>query len=360
MSEILKKNKGKDSQINDYMTLLALKCEIVFGFPEKQQKGNDIEHLTLPTINNYKKVLQYNHSLTHLKNILKSYNLRISGNKNELLTRIYSHLHFSYYAIKIQKIFRGRLTRNYFALHGPAIFNRKLCTNVDDFISMDPLEEINIHQFLSYKDVDGFIYGFDISSLFNLFLKSKNGENIQNPYNRNMIPESILVTIRKIIKLSTMLRIHINLCYEDDTQNISNEKAIELRTLTLFQKIDELGNYSNFQWFLSLNKQKLIRLVRELADIWNYRAQIEIQTKRNICPPNGDPFRNLNMHYVSSEENITNIRKVILEVLEKFVNNGIDKDSKTLGACYVLGALTIVNEDAATSLPWLFQSFSPF
>ena len=100
--------------------------------------------------------------------------------------------------------------------------------------------------------------------------------------------------------------------------------------------------------------------MRELADIWNYRAQIELQVKRNICPPNGDPFRNLNMNYIATEQSICNIQKVVLEVLEKFVNNGVDKDSKALGACYVLGALTIVNEDAATSLPWLFQSFSPF
>ena len=133
-----------------------------------------------------------------------------------------------------------------------------------------------------------------------------------------------------------------------------------MRALSLFQKINELGNYSDFKWFLSLNKVKLIKLVRELADIWNYRAQIELQVKRNICPPNGDPFRNLNMHYITTEQSICNIQKVVLEVLEKFVNNGIDKDSKALGACYVLGALTIVNDDAATSLPWLFQSFSPF
>ena len=35
-------------------------------------------------------------------------------------------------------------------------------------------------------------------------------------------------------------------------------------------------------------------------------------------------------------------------------------EHKALGAYYVLGALTIVNETAATSLPWLFQSFSYF
>jgi hypothetical protein len=54
------------------------------------------------------------------------------------------------------------------------------------------------------------------------------------------------------------------------------------------------------------------------------------------------------------------MKKVILEVLEKMVNSGIDKDSKTLGAYYVLGALTLVNESASTSLPWLFQSFGYF
>jgi hypothetical protein len=51
---------------------------------------------------------------------------------------------------------------------------------------------------------------------------------------------------------------------------------------------------------------------------------------------------------------------VILEVLERFINNGIDNDSKSLGAYYILGSLTLVNEAAATSLPWLYQSFGYF
>ena len=97
-----------------------------------------------------------------------------------------------------------------------------------------------------------------------------------------------------------------------------------------------------------------------MADIWNYRAQLPIQTKRNICPPVGDPFRSLSIQYINQEENLWNVKKVILEVLEKFVNSGIDKDSKALGAYYVLGALTLVNSEAATSLPWLFQSVNYF
>jgi hypothetical protein len=57
-------------------------------------------------------------------------------------------------------------------------------------------------------------------------------------------------------------------------------------------------------------------------------------------------------------ENVDDIRNIILDILEKMVNTGIDKDSKCLGAFYVLGALTLVNHDAATSLPWLFQSLT--
>ena len=66
------------------------------------------------------------------------------------------------------------------------------------------------------------------------------------------------------------------------------------------------------------------------------------------------------MSYIHTEVNLCNVQKVVLEILEKLVNSGSDNDSKALGAYYVLGALTLVNEPAATALPWLFQSFAYF
>jgi hypothetical protein len=53
---------------------------------------------------------------------------------------------------------------------------------------------------------------------------------------------------------------------------------------------------------------------------------------------------------------MTDIRNFVLSIMEKFVNHGINTDSKSLGAYYVLAALTLVNETAAASLPWLYQS----
>ena len=353
MTDSLKKNKTSNISIAEYLNNITSRCEEKMPIVKKTAKVSD-DKLSIPTIKTYNELIYNNYNVTQLKSFAKHYKLKITGNKEQLLSRIYSYLYFSSYIIKIQKIFRRTLVKIYKDIHGPASFNRKICTNSNDFISMEPIEEINFHQFISYKDSDGFIYGFDINSLHNLFLKSDN--EIKNPYNRNIIPESIFKNIRSIIRLGKILKIKINLIFEDDTKKLSNEKVIELRALRLFQAIDALGNYSNVNWFISLNRHQLIVFIRELIDIWNYRAQLPNQTKINICPPIGNPFRSLSIQYIIVEEDLWNVKNVILEVLEKFVNSGVDKDSKALGAYYVLGALTLVNSEAATSLPWLFQS----
>jgi len=359
MSNFIKKNKSNESLIDEYISCISMNCEKKMPIIKKPLKITN-ENISIPTIKNYNDIVSYNYNLSQLKNIAKKYKLKISGNKNQLVNRIYSYLYFSSYIIKIQKVYRGCIVKKYKALHGPAALNRKMCTNLDDFVTMEPIEEINFHQFFSYKDKDGFIYGFDINSLHNLIIKTKKYDQICNPYNRNIISKEILIKIKSILSLGNMLKININLQFEDDTLNVSSEKAIELRALGLFQNIDSLGNYSNPEWFLSLNRIQLIKFIRDLCDIWNYRAQLSNETKQKICPPNGDPFRNLSIPYIHTEQNMSNVKKVVLEVLEKLVNSGVDTDSRALGAYYVLGALTIINENAATSLPWLFQSFGYF
>ena len=271
----------------------------------------------------------------------------------------------SSYIIKIQKIFRGRLQRRFNAYFGPALYKRDICTNNTDFVTMEDLTDLPFGQFYSFKDIDGRIYGFDIASIYNLIYKnndyiSNNKIGGINPYNRNKIPSFVMIELKMIVRKSKILKIKINLSFDTSISNISNEKTVEMRALTLFQNIDSLGNYSNVSWFISLNRNQLIKFIRELMDIWNYRAQLPNQTKRNICPPLGDPFRNLSIQYINTEQNLWNVKKVLLEIMEKMVNIGVDKDSKALGAYYVLGALTLVNEEAATSLPWLFQSVNYF
>ena len=344
----------------EYFISISKTCEKNMIFQNKLEKVDD-SNISIPTIYNYHNITKYNYNSQHLKTFAKHYKLKIGGTKKELITRIFVFLQLSYFIIKIQKIFRGILQRKFNKLHGPAFKNRKLCTNDTDFITMENLDELNCNQFFSYKDVDGFIYGFDLASIFSLiYMKNNSKKSSQNPYNRNNIPVEVLIDIKTLVKIGKILNKNIYLEIQDEPMDISNEKVIELRALSLFQNINALGNYSNYEWFLSLSRSNLIKFVRELSDIWDYRAQLSLEIKSKICPPNGNPFRNLNIPYIHIEPDINNVKKVILEVLEKLVNTGVDADSRSLGAYYVLAALTLVNFDASTALPWLFQSVSHF
>ena len=95
--------------------------------------------------------------------------------------------------------------------------------------------------------------------------------------------------------------------------------------------------------------------MRELGDIWGYRAQLSDTVKREICPPIGDPFRTINIHTLPNHT-IEGLKKMALTTMESLVRRGVNESSRALGANYVLCALTLVNNDAANALPWLYQS----
>jgi hypothetical protein len=346
--------KTKNDTVNDYYSQLCDKLTNNVNLSKKLEKIDDAD-IYIPKFGESEYLLRYNYNVNQLKLIAKTYKLKLSGNKPQLVSRIYAFLNLSYSAIKIQKIIRGCLQRKYVSFHGPAFTNKSLCTNAFDFLSMEPLTDIPNEQFFSFKDDDGFIYGFDLLSLYNLIYKS-NGV-VKNPFNTKPIGQKVIENFRSLLRLSRVF--HVSICTEisDVTKEVSDKKSVELRALTLFQNIDALGNYSNAQWFLSLNRNMLIKFLRELVDIWSYRAPLTLETKRAICPPSGNPFQRMqNYNILQTMENLDDVRKIILETLETLVTTGIDKDSKCLGAYYILGALTLVNSDAATSLPWLYQA----
>jgi hypothetical protein len=132
-----------------------------------------------------------------------------------------------------------------------------------------------------------------------------------------------------------------------------------MKILTLFQRIDSLGNYTNIKWFLDLDKYGLIRFIRELVDIWNYRANLSQEIKREIVPPRGNPFYDETMNINNLPQyNFTQIRKYSIAIIDLMVNKGINENSCLLGSYYVLSALTMVSNEAANTLPWLYEAVS--
>jgi hypothetical protein len=209
-------------------------------------------------------------------------------------------------------------------------------------------------------DNDNYLYGFDIISLYNWISKSfKDNKDLINPYNRKVLPTYLINNLRCLIRISKVLKLDININIQND-----NDKVLSLselnnnRVIQLFQNIDNLGFYTDIKWFNDLNYYSLIRYIKELYDIWTYRAQLTYDVKNKISP-NMDPFINsmfiINIT-VHTYTDINILKSTILNIIDKLINYGINRDYKYIGASYVLAGLTLVNSNAANSMPWLYQS----
>jgi len=349
--------------------------------------------------------------------------IKVTGTKGELRQSVYNFYHHTFHCIKIQLKFNSFLRRKLNKLRGPALSNREICINETDFYSLDPIREIPNHQFFSYQEISkeevtlkkSCYYGFDIASIYNLILSDNGVENeyglsrrniwneSNNPYNRNKIPHNVIRDILKIIKLDRILsrkRVlknnknkkmnnsvnnnnyeydNNNYVAENDNNNNNNNAVMgsgmnialpqdvltphqrfRQHVLRLFQTINALGHYSDPEWFIALTYEQHITFLRELIDIWNYRAELSHQARRTIYPPYGDPFPHYVLGWVThqfyiylSPENIININ---LTVIERFISSAVSEGDRCLGSNFILCALTLVSIPAREALPWLYQS----
>lgn len=343
------------------------------------------------------------YQICELKTAIKRLgNIRLTGNKPQLIERIITRFNEIKHSIVIQRNFRGWYLRFIQKLRGPALVNRLICTNDSDMATLEPVDEITTPYFFSYKDDKDFIYGFDVSSLIQHI---RNKGKFINPYTRESVSKKIAKNAFKVYRGSyaifadfrennkkldvpskrrqytanTMLSIQRrmeslrNQFQESDTvsSNFSiiqtrlsqlRNQTIDERIMALFVEIDQLGNYTQHSWFGSLRHRELVLFYRGLYDIWYYRAGLTHSTKMNICygiSPNAySPFtRHHNLGYREiSFLDYDELRSSCLEVFEHLVYCGIDNDHKKIGTLHALSALTLVSRDARLAMPWLYES----
>jgi hypothetical protein len=310
------------------------------------------------SINNYDTLLVVKYKIDELKKLCTKYKISKCGNKEELIKRLYEYCKNSAGPLKIQKVFRGFLNRRLHKLQGPALMNRKICTNDTDFFTMDDMVEIPATQFYSYRDDDNFVYGFDIVSLYNLI--KKEGLYAKNPYNRNEFDNKVKENVMNMIRISKVLKIPVDIDIKNEVMD--PVKRMELKILELFQTMNSYGNYANSEWFSQLPRNLHIRFARELVDIWNYRALLTVAKKQEICPPHGNPFLGtpyyINVASNAALNNISNetLVKYNVQIIENLVKSAVDIDNKMLGTFYVLSALTLVSQSARDAMPWLYYA----
>ena len=326
---------------------------ILLTSKNKRRKNIKIteQNFSIPKFKDFAQFKNQNYPVKFLKSICYFYKLKVSGNKPDISQRIYNYLYQGYYITKIQKNFRAYLITKLCKLIGPAYNNHSKCKNDADFFTVESLTDISFNEFFSYES-DNNIWGFNILSIYNLFTRST---EVLNPYTRENIPNHIFNKLKEIIYINKAINRPINVLINKNEEQITQKRKNELYALELFQLINSLGNYSDHIWFTQLHKHELIRYVRELIDIWEYRAQLSQETKNLICGPYGNPFRYIDCNnlYLYS---FTQLQKNVLVVIRQFITKGATQEHCSLGANYVLCALTLVSDTAAEAMPSLYWS----
>jgi hypothetical protein len=260
------------------------------------------------------------------------------------------------YLRSIDKINRIKLAwrfhnyKKYNLLRGPALWQRNLCNNREDMYTTDSIETISPIYFFSLLDDDNFIYGFHIETIYRYIEANLNKKEINNPYNNKPISDKIINHIKILYAYSKR---------QVGFKNIENELPntpdfiIKSKVLKVFQKMDELNNYTDIDWFLKLTHMELLKYIHLLRDLWIYRMELTDKNRLSITETgfifNKGPeyYKRLRFH---------DLRIEIIDELEKLVFQGKTRDDQYLGSLVILSGLVDISNKCAIAYPWLVQS----
>ena len=359
------------------------------------------------------------YKIFELKSVAKTNKLYITGTKPILILRITTHFNLMKEATKIQSIVKGYFVRRSFQLRGEAFKSRSMCINETDFYTLERIQDIPFQEFFSYTDNNKFVYGFNIQSLIILYRKQRFGNDILNPYNRDIIdtiikarifclynyvkiifpdhkieedkritsnpisivrprtivrPQPVITPQNTIVTTTTRMNdLHENLNILHERNNIEQDnnngqlnnireslveirrKPIETRIQELFMEIDQLGHYTDCSWFNDLGKRNFYLFYLTLQELWLFRAHIPSEIKLLICPL-GNPFLNIPNRIRYDEYTEEDLCRICLYVMENIILTSTDIEYRKIGTFHVLTALTVHSLPARNSMMWLYES----
>ena len=254
-----------------------------------------------------------------------------SGNESESEKRA---------STRIQSVFRGWNIRR-----------RSKPNNVEDCGTLENLLEVPIEYYIQYQDAtDKLWYGFDIRTLESI-LESKHPVN---PYNTKDLKSNEKLISNYSHKKSFLLENNRKMSH--DSPKLTEQQRFSQFVIRVFQKFDELGQYTDTEWFTTLSIEQLKQFYHLANDMFDYRAQLTDEMKKNVVK-NGLIFHN----FKSTLSKFRNVHIRILQVeilreMERVVDEGVDKEFKILGMNLILSALVEVSHRASLALPHLVQS----
>jgi len=256
-------------------------------------------------------------------------------------------------ATRIQNWYRLFFGLKAYKRYGPAYFCRDLCTNDSDFFSTEPVRDISGGYFISYKDPDNHVYGFDVRSAHTLIYRARtSGEPSMNPFTRSVFPTVFLRSVGAQVRWLARRKMPTEWA---PLAPPTPEQQVRMKVVDLFNKIDELNYYSSPDWFLELDQRGQRYLYTTLHDIWTHRAGLSMTQKASLVPQ----FQHrLFRHppWAIRELPLETLQRLNMATIRMLITSAADRNDRILGAMYVVTALTVVNETARTAYPWLYES----
>lgn len=213
------------------------------------------------------------------------------------------------------------------------------CVNDTDFFTLEPLKSIPRARLFVHQDEDGRLYGFDWASLKKLLSNAEVPP--VNPYTRLPLPSGLRSMAERVVS-------HGSDRSSAKWDGIPREKRLELKAVDAFQKIDDLGFYTDHHWLWNLNARMVTRWSNILRNLWLGSAGLDEEVKREIVPE-GIPIRFQSARGRDCQE----VRHGAIKLIETLISSAKDIERRRQGAFLVLIALCAVSPEAATSMPWL-------
>jgi len=250
--------------------------------------------------------------------------------------------------LKLQNNFKEKYKKKYASLRGEGFIDKTLCNNKEDFFTYETYDEIENKYFFSYKDDLNIVWFFDIRS-FKKLIDMDQG----NPYTMKKI--TYLTKLRANRLIEYLKKENISIDFKDEMKEIKKDKKaiLKQKMIDLSANIERLGYSFNMEWFSVLNTMSLKKLYSLMEDIWNYRAQLSIDMKMRICPPNGLVF-NKSPIEVRNINTRDKMRSLVIDDVSNF-NKAVDDNDKKIGYMYFLYGLAKVNPIVYQTHDWIMN-----
>lgn len=349
----------------------CVRPELLVAVPRQAAKAKRVPHedFTVPGLGDAAWIPANNYNVAQLRATCVFHGLRRTGNKPELRVRCYNYLRLASAAVVLQATYRGYLHRRVALLRGPGFIDRAVCTNSTELASLCEVTDIPWYMYVGYAQ-GASTWGFDVATAARL-VRDAHGTP-RNPYNRSCLPVAFQQRVSEVVRISKILG-YPDAVPDDPppaTASASSSPAVVgrdpvLRCHQLFAHLERsTGTLLDERWLSALETRELLRLYRELYDVWHHRAGLDAQTRMAMVPPHGQPFVGIEWSALAAAAP-AEVSAALLTVCERTsgartVAGGVPVTSDGLcGAHYVLMALALVSPAAGEALPWLAWAAGP-